>query len=108
MLSQDELIAELDTSLTDGLTSEVHAERLLEYGPNEITPPKQTHWFIKFLLNLIGGFQLMLWFGSILCFIVYGLSGGTDVQTLALAVVLIAVVLVTTIFQSYQEGDNLF
>ena len=48
----------------------------------------------------------MLWFGSILCFIVYGLSEGTDVQTLALAVVLIVVVLVTTIFQSYQEGKS--
>jgi hypothetical protein len=51
---------------------------------------------------MIGGFQLMMWGGSALCWVVYGLSGGTDVQTLALAIVLIAVVLVTSIFQSYQ------
>lgn len=46
----------------------------------------------------------MLWFGSILCFIVYGLQA--DVQTLALAVVLIIVIFVTCIFQAYQEGKS--
>lgn len=48
----------------------------------------------------------MLWFGSILCFIVYGLQNGADVQTLALAVVLIIVIFVTCIFQAYQEGKS--
>ena len=48
----------------------------------------------------------MLWFGSALCFIVYGISLGTDIQTLALAVVLILVIFVTCIFQSYQEGKS--
>jgi sodium/potassium-transporting ATPase subunit alpha len=101
----DELYRFLGTS-HDGLTEAEHAKRLEKYGINAITPPKQMHWFIKFCLNLIGGFQLMLWFGSILCFVVYGLSNGTDVQTLALAIVLILVVLVTTVFQSYQEGKS--
>jgi len=104
LLSLDEILVDLETDLKAGLSSAEHAQRLLKYGYNEITPPKQTHWFVKFLMNLVGGFQLMLWFGAILCFIVYGISNATDVQTLALAVVLIAVVLVTTIFQSYQEG----
>lgn len=48
----------------------------------------------------------MLWFGAVLCFIVFGISGGTDIQTLALAIVLILVVFVTTVFQSYQEGKS--
>lgn len=48
----------------------------------------------------------MLWFGSILCFVVYGISEGTDIQTLALAVVLIVVIFVTCIFQAYQEGKS--
>jgi len=79
---------------------------LKKYGLNRITPPPTVHWFIKFLWTLIGGFQLMLWFGSILCFVVYGISEGTDIQTLALAVVLIVVIFVTCIFQAYQEGKS--
>lgn len=88
-----------------GLSTAEYQKRLEFYGPNAITPPKQTHWFVKFLFNLVSGFQLMLWFGSGLCFVVYGINP-TDIQTLALAVVLIIVVMVTTIFQSYQEGKS--
>lgn len=40
----------------------------------------------------------MLIAGSVLCFIVYALSNGTDMQTLALALVLIAIVFLTTCF----------
>jgi magnesium-transporting ATPase (P-type) len=89
----------------NGLTSTEVEKRLEFFGPNAITPPKQTHWFVKFLLNLVSGFQMMLWFGSALCFVVYGINP-EDIQTLALAVVLIIVVMVTTIFQSYQEGKS--
>ena len=71
-----------------------------------MTPPKTTHWFVKFLWNLVGGFQLMLWIGAIMCFIVVGIATPFDYQTLALAIVLIIVVLVTTVFQSVQEGKS--
>lgn len=105
LLTEQEIFSELGTQIT-GLVTASHEEKLKKFGLNLITPPKQTHWFVKFLWNLVGGFQLMLWFGSILCFVVFGITNGADVQTLALAVVLIAVVLVTTIFQSYQEGKS--
>ena len=36
------------------------------------------HWIVKFMIAFVGGFQLMLISGSLLCFIVYGLSEGTD------------------------------
>jgi magnesium-transporting ATPase (P-type) len=88
-----------------GLTTVEYEKRAASFGPNAITPPKQTHWLIKFLINLVSGFQLMLWFGSALCFVVYGINPD-DIQTLALAVVLIIVVMVTTMFQSYQEGKS--
>ncbi len=73
LFSLEKLYAELDTCST-GLTSQEAAAALLKYGPNLITPPKTTHWFIKFLLNLVSGFQLMLWAGAIMCFIVYGIN----------------------------------
>ena len=105
LLSQPELFTKLETRI-EGLTSAEAAVLLAKYGPNRITPPPTTHWFIKFLWTLIGGFQLMLWFGSILCFVVFGISNGTDIQTLALAVVLIVVIFVTCIFQAIQEGKS--
>ncbi len=104
-MTEVELFAELGTR-ESGLSSSEALEKEKIHGKNQITPPKTTHWFVKFLLTLIGGFQLMLWFGSILCFIVYGLTKGTDVQILALAIVLILVVFVTSIFQAYQEGKS--
>jgi sodium/potassium-transporting ATPase subunit alpha len=99
----EELLSELNTRI-GGLTTAEAEERLKIYGRNMITPPKTTHWFIKFLWTLIGGFQLMLWFGAVLCFVVVGLV--QDVQTLALGIVLIIVVFVTCIFQAFQEGKS--
>lgn len=87
-----------------GLTAEDAAERINKYGKNVITPPPQTHWLIKMLLLLVGGFQLMMFGGGILCFIVYGISNAEDVQSLALGIVLVAVVFVSAAFQYYQEG----
>lgn len=102
-MSETELFHCLKTEI-HGLTSAEHAKRLEFYGPNCITPPKTMHWFLKFCINLVGGFQVMMWFGAILCFIVFGITKATDVQTLALGIVLVVVVVTTTIFQSVQEG----
>jgi sodium/potassium-transporting ATPase subunit alpha len=104
-MTDSDLYHALSSSI-EGLSAAEHAKRLEFYGPNAITPPKQVHWFVKFCLNLVGGFQMMMWFGSILCFIVYGITNATDSQTLALGIVLIVVVVTTTIFQSYQEGKS--
>ena len=79
-MSEQDLYEHLKTKDT-GLTSDEAAKLLLEYGLNRITPPKVTHWFVKFLLSLVGGFQGMLWVGSVLCFVVYGISKGKDIQT---------------------------
>ena len=48
----------------------------------------------------------MLWFGGLLCFIVFRLSGNTDFQNLALGVILVFATVVTTIFQTIQEGTS--
>jgi magnesium-transporting ATPase (P-type) len=101
LFPEKDLLHELETNI-GGLTAAEVEKRLEIYGLNEITPVPTTHWFIKFLMTLVGGFQLMMWFGSILCWVVYGISNGTDVQTLALAIVLIMVVLLSGCFQSYQ------
>jgi sodium/potassium-transporting ATPase subunit alpha len=84
-----------------GLTEAEAARRLQENGPNALTPPKRTPLWLKFLHHLIGGFALLLWVGSFLCFIVYIINGG--VENLTLGVVLAAVVMITGVFSFYQE-----
>jgi magnesium-transporting ATPase (P-type) len=102
---QHTLLTELHTRL-EGLTTDEHLRLLQRHGKNLITPPPQIHWLVKFFFTLIGGFQMMLWVGAILCFVVYGLTHREDTQTFVLAWVLIIVVFITSIFQSYQEGKS--
>ena len=53
-------------------------------------------WFVKYLLLMTGLFNYMLWVGSILCFIAYGVSEDKrDKSNLYLGIVLIGVILIT-------------
>ena len=87
----------------DGLNDEEHAKRLKEHGLNQITPTPEVPLYIKFLLNLVGGFQIFLWLGSILSIIAFGLNP-QEFQSLALAIICFIVVFGTAIFTQYQEG----
>lgn len=62
-------------------------------------------WYLAFLKELTGFFSLLLWFGSILCFIGYGLDS-TDPSNLYLGIVLSAVVLITGCFSYYQSSKS--
>ena len=55
------------------MSTERAAEILERDGPNALTPPKETPEIIKFLKQLFGGFSLLLWIGSVLCFFAYGI-----------------------------------
>lgn len=54
-----------------GLTSEKAAEVFERDGPNALSPPKTTPEWVKFCKQLFGGFSMLLWVGSILCFFSY-------------------------------------
>lgn len=56
-----------------GLTEEQAAHKLKTLGPNALTEKKGLPWYLKFLLCLTGLFNYLLWAGSILCFIAYGI-----------------------------------
>ena len=46
-----------------------------EFGPNELTPPKEDPEWYKLLKCVFGGFfNQLLWAGGILCFIAYGVD----------------------------------
>lgn len=105
-MPHDKLAAFLGTDLEKGLETKVFEERI-KLGFNEITPKEGVWWFWKFFKHVAGGFSILLWVGSILCFIVYGLTP-EDPSNLTLGIVLAVVVLGTGIFSYSEEvkSDN--
>uniref|UniRef100_A0A8C3L279 Sodium/potassium-transporting ATPase subunit alpha n=1 Tax=Chrysolophus pictus TaxID=9089 RepID=A0A8C3L279_CHRPC len=93
-----------------GLTTARAAEILARDGPNTLTPPPTTPEWVKFCRQLFGGFSLLLWIGSLLCFLAYGITsvmeGEQNADNLYLGVVLAAVVIITGCFSYYQEAKS--
>ncbi len=102
----DEMPTILHTDLTNGLSGDDAKTRLLRDGPNRLTPPKQTPWWVKLIKQLVGGFQLMLIGAAILCWVVANLSNPVDQQTNFLGYVLVIVVVVTGVFAFFQEAKS--
>jgi sodium/potassium-transporting ATPase subunit alpha len=88
-----------------GLDEDVVMKRLQVEGDNLLTEKVGTAWYIMFLKQITGFFSLMLWAGSILCFIAYGLTP-LDQSNLWLGVVLAIVVFLTGSFSYYQEAKS--
>eukprot|EP00759_Apiculatamorpha_spiralis_P010261 PhF_6_TR17072/c1_g1_i1/m.26166/K01539/ATP1A; sodium/potassium-transporting ATPase subunit alpha len=99
-------------ALAGGLTTEQVHERRAKYGINALTPPERITLFERFMKNLFSPFSVIMQVAGVLCFIIVGINSSTgflDVQTLALAIVLFGVAILTSVFQTTQEAqaDNL-
>uniref|UniRef100_A0A3Q0QYN0 Sodium/potassium-transporting ATPase subunit alpha n=1 Tax=Amphilophus citrinellus TaxID=61819 RepID=A0A3Q0QYN0_AMPCI len=96
--------------LTTGLSCSRAREILARDGPNALTPPPTTPEWVKFCKQLFGGFCMLLWIGSFLCFLAYGIQlvseedPGND--NLYLGGVLASVVIITACFSYYQEAKS--
>uniref|UniRef100_A0A669BWI1 Sodium/potassium-transporting ATPase subunit alpha n=1 Tax=Oreochromis niloticus TaxID=8128 RepID=A0A669BWI1_ORENI len=103
----EELEMRYTTSVDKGLTSSFAREILERDGLNELKPPKGTPEYVKFARQLAGGLQCLMWVAAVICFIAFGIELGrgnlTSFDDLYLAIVLIAVVVVTGCFGYYQE-----
>jgi magnesium-transporting ATPase (P-type) len=104
MIDIDQLAKQLETTIKKhesdksyfGLTDTSAQEKLRINGPNALTEKGGIPWIFRYLLLMTGLFNYMLWIGSILCFIAYGLQvDKTDKSNLYLAIVLIFVILIT-------------
>ncbi|XP_025029364.1 sodium/potassium-transporting ATPase subunit alpha-2-like isoform X2 [Python bivittatus] len=109
-LSLEELRHKYKVDLSKGLTKEQAARILEKNGPNALTPPRTTPEWVKFCKQLFGGFSILLWIGSILCFLAYWvqtlMGGKAEKDNLYLGIVLAAVVIVTGCFSYYQEAKS--
>ncbi|XP_068918976.1 sodium/potassium-transporting ATPase subunit alpha-2-like [Petaurus breviceps papuanus] len=110
MLSLEELSLKYKVDLNLGLNHKQAKEILLRDGPNTLTPPPTIPEWIKFCRQLFGGFSILLWIGSLLCFLAYGiqysLSKKPEKDNLFLGLVLAAVVIITGCFSYFQEAKS--
>ncbi len=104
--SLEEMTNMLKTNLTRGLTAAEAAAKLAKDGPNVLTPPPETPWYVKLAMQMVGGFQVMMIVGAILCFIVGPISHPIDYQTIYLGIVLVIVVVSTGFFAWWQERKS--
>mmetsp|Transcript_3893 Transcript_3893/g.4576 ORF Transcript_3893/g.4576 Transcript_3893/m.4576 type:complete len:561 (-) Transcript_3893:2145-3827(-) len=104
--TQKELEVEFKTSFSQGLSGAAVTAKQNEHGPNQLTEKDKIHPCILFLKEQTGFFSLLLWFGSILCFIAYGIQEDkTDESNLYLGIVLAVVVFITGVF-SYSQTSK--
>merc|ERR1719427_2111899 len=106
----DVLCKRFKTTVENGLTDAGVQAGIAEHGLNQLTPPKQTPEWVKFLQCLFSGFSCLLWFGAILCFVAYSIQATNYEEppddNLYLGIVLTGVVTVTGIFSYYQESKS--
>ncbi|XP_018416828.1 PREDICTED: potassium-transporting ATPase alpha chain 2-like [Nanorana parkeri] len=109
-LSVDELQKKYLVDINQGHSTATAEEILARDGPNKLSPPKGTPEIVKFLMLMAGGFSIVFWIASALCFLAYGLQAAQDPNVakdnLWLALILIAVVVMTALFAYYQEAKS--
>lgn len=93
------------TRVENGLDSGDADKRHEEQGPNSLSQRKKTPWYMKLIHELTTFFSLLLWAGSLLCFLSYGLDK-SDPSNLYLGIVLMIVVLLTGIITFFQNAKS--
>eukprot|EP01117_Protostelium_nocturnum_P010459 TRINITY_DN3765_c0_g2_i2.p1 TRINITY_DN3765_c0_g2~~TRINITY_DN3765_c0_g2_i2.p1 ORF type:complete len:848 (-),score=331.49 TRINITY_DN3765_c0_g2_i2:115-2658(-) len=94
---------------SQGLTTENATEKLNETGKNRLTPPKQTPEIVKFLMEFLNPFMILLEIAAVLCaisFILQNKAGEKDKSNLYLAIVLFVIVIATSVMSYVQERKS--
>ena len=94
----------LGSSAIDGITTEAAASRLIEMGPNVIDSVKTRPLWLKCILCFVSGFSPLLWGACFFVFLSWKPFGTppTDVYNLALAIALVLVISISSVFTFYQ------
>ena len=110
LVDVDVLCKRFNTNFSTGISNASAEAGIAKNGLNKLTPPKTTPEWIKFCKHLLGGFSILLWAGSILCFVMYALQAAEIEEppgdNLYLGIVLATVVVVTGIFAYYQDSKS--
>ena len=91
-----------------GLSVADAQKRLVENGPNALTPPPVQPWWMALLLKFLDPFMILLEIAALLCFILFGTNKDdpNNIVNLYIACVLVAVISLTSFLSYYQEGQS--
>ncbi|CAD8084939.1 unnamed protein product [Paramecium sonneborni] len=104
-ITLQELENKMQTNIINGIDTQEAEKRLVVHGKNQLTEKKQVPWYLKLLHELTSVFACMMWTGSALSFIAFGLTP-EDPSNLYLAIVLAVVVTVTGIMAYFQNQKS--
>uniref|UniRef100_A0AAF5HYV5 Sodium/potassium-transporting ATPase subunit alpha n=3 Tax=Strongyloides stercoralis TaxID=6248 RepID=A0AAF5HYV5_STRER len=103
----EEFEKKFETNSINGLTSSKAKEHLQKYGRNQLTPPPEPSKIWEFIKILCGGFNALLWVGSIACFVGYTIESHSyedpKQDNLYIGIVISVVTLLTSIYHYYQS-----
>ncbi|KAK0497548.1 hypothetical protein EDD18DRAFT_1352394 [Armillaria luteobubalina] len=99
-----EVLTRLGVSEKTGLDGPMISRRLAQNGKNVITPPPK-NLPRRIFFYIFGGFGSLLFVASIICFLSWRPLGDPDPATanLALAVVLLIVIVIQAVFNTWQD-----
>ncbi|KAF9199604.1 hypothetical protein BGZ49_010252 [Haplosporangium sp. Z 27] len=96
----------LKAANSKGLDSAVAAQRLVENGPNILSPPKQISPFMKFIHCLTSLFNLLLILAGILNYILLAVDPQGNKVNTYLGAILIAVAFINAAIEFYQAQKS--
>ncbi|KAF9427804.1 hypothetical protein BGZ76_002184, partial [Entomortierella beljakovae] len=93
-------------SNSQGLDSAVAAQRLIENGPNILSPPKQISPFMKFIHCLTSLFNLLLMLAGVLNYVLLAVDPKNNKVNTYLGAILIAVAFLNAAIEFYQAQKS--
>lgn len=93
------------TDMKVGLSEAVAEDRLLKEGENKLTEKEGMNAFVEYLHHMANFFAILMWAGSILCFIAYAIAP-TDPSNLYLGIVIVAIVNISTFVEFSQNRKS--
>ena len=101
----EEFAKRYGTDMKVGLSEIIAEDRLLKEGENKLTEKEGMNAFVEYLHHMANFFAILMWAGSILCFIAYALAP-TDPSNLYLGIVIVAIVNISTFVEFSQNRKS--
>ena len=106
-IGTEKLAMKFDTNALSGLKADQAKQKHSEIGDNALSKKESKPWYCVFFEEMTGFFSLLLWFGSFLCFIGYGIQvDKEDKANLYLGIVLAIVTFLTGCFSYAQTSKS--
>jgi sodium/potassium-transporting ATPase subunit alpha len=111
LIELDDFIRRYETNVSGGLNDEQVQLRLKRDGKNLLKKRKNKPVIVRWLIEVFGGYNIIMWLATILCFLCWQPLGGDNpsVYNLVLTIFLFAVIMIQSTVSFIQQfrSDNL-